>query len=492
MKITLPQDYSGMFLLGSQEVPDGARRVELPHLSLAVFDPLSAMPVQDANGRVIGSFIGKPIDGLAEAVTNLTVTLPEALGADLDGFIERNIYAFTGSFLFVLDLPKAKRLYLDACGTLSAVYEPKTRRAAAISSQLVDHVDLETRFDRDLYGTLRVDRDGWFPAGLTAHRGIFRLLPNHYLDLETGTAIRHWPKADISRASDPELACARILSSTRRTLTALSKCAPLSVALTAGNETRMLLAASRGIDGDICFVTVSAKGAELDQVRAEELASKFGLPHRLIPLRFADTVGQQDWQARSAFSIGGPHIHTHPTIQQLRDRPYFVGGLGGEIGRGFFWRRTDSDSTLIDAEGIWARMGMPRHPRGIAAVERWLRNLRNYSGELPSLLILDLAYLEIRMGCWGFALSYTNCNPTDIHPLIGRDSFTAMLSLPPDWRRMQNGTNLMIQTVIRKGWPEILDLPISRYGDYRDRLGLVNRIRQHPHLVAKKLRKLFG
>ena len=492
MKITLPQDWSGMFLLGSSEVPDGARRVAMPQLSLAVFDPLSAISVQDADGRVIGSFLGTPIDGQAGAVVHETVTLPETLGTDLDGFIERNIYAFTGSFLFVLDLPEAKRLYLDACGALSAVYEPETGRAAAISSQLVNPADLEARFDRDLYDTLRVDRDGWFPAGLTAHHGISRLLPNHYLDLETGTAMRHWPRADIPRATDPERACARILSSTRNTLAALAKSAPLSVALTAGNETRMLLAASRGMVGDFSFVTVSADGAELDQVRAEELAKKFDLPHRLIPLRFADPEGQQDWQARAAFSIGGPHIRTHPTIRQLRDRPYFIGGLGGEIGRAFFWRNTDTDNTLIDAEGIWARMGLPPHPRGVAAVERWLKNLRNYAGELPTLLILDLAYLEIRMGCWGFALSYTNSDPTDIHPLIGRDNFAAMLSLPPEWRRMQNGTNLMIQSVIRQGWPELLDLPISRYGDFRDRVGFVRRVHRYPYRVAKKLRKLFG
>ena len=50
----------------------------------------------------------------------------------------------------------------------------------------------------------------------------------------------------------------------------------------------------------------------------------------------------------------------------------------------------------------------------------------------------------------------------------------------------------MIQSVIRQGWPELLDLPISRYGDFRDRMGLVRSIRWRPHLVAKKLRKLFG
>ncbi len=105
---------------------------------------------------------------------------------------------------------------------------------------------------------------------------------------------------------------------------------------------------------------------------------------------------------------------------------------------------------------------------------------------------LDLAYLELRMGCWGFAPSYASVTPLRLHPLISRRSFVAMLSLPPDWRRMQDRSNRMIQAVVRQGWPELLDLPISRYGDYRDRTGLVLRALRQPHLVTKKLRKMFG
>lgn len=466
--------------------------MEMSRFTLSVFDPLRVIPVQDADGRNIGVFLGTPIDIRAGTVPQDAITLPEVPGADLDAFVERHIYAFTGPFLFVLDVPGAQRLYLDACGSLSAVYEPTTGLAAAISSQLVAPTDLENRFDQELYDTLRVDRDGWFPAGLTAHTGIRRLMPNHYLDLASGQVVRHWPQAEIPRTTNPEAACATILSATRATLAALATAGPLSIALTAGNETRIILAASRDLAGDLRFVTVAADGAELDRIRAQELASHFQLPHHIIPLQYAESEGQQDWQARAGFAIGGPHIRIHPTVHQLRDRPYFVGGLGGEIGRGFFWRKTDTDSTPIDAAGIWARMGLPPCPLGIEAVTEWLEALRRDLGDLPSLLVLDLAYLEIRMGCWGFALSYTNTDPTDIHPLIGRDSFTAMLSLPPEWRRMRDGTNPMIRSVICQGWSDLLRFPISRYGDYRDHLNLARRIRHQPHLVAKKLRKLFG
>lgn len=475
-------------------VPPRARLLDLPSLSLIVFEGLPVTMVEDDAGRPLGVLLGTALDGAAGGPLRDRAVFEGAFDtpATRDAAIERALYSLTGSFLFVLDRPGARRLYLDACGSLSAVWEAATGRAAAISSQLVAPEDLDTRFQHDMYAALRVDRDGWFPAGLTGHQGIERLMPNHYLDLDARLAVRHWPTAPVPRAADPEDACGRILAATTATLHAAAAAGPMTLALTAGNETRMILTAARNLKADLQFVTVAAEGAELDRIRAEELAARFALPHRLIPLLFAEEAGQLDWQARTGYAMGGPHVRTHPTIRQLRDRPYFIGGLGGEIGRAFFWRATDDDATPLNADGLWARMGMPPHPDALAAVDTWLRETRAALGEdIPTLLLLDLAYIEIRMGCWGFALSYTNHDPIDLHPLIGRESFAAMLSLPPEWRRMSNRTNPMIQEVIRQGWPELLSLPISSYGDWRDRTAVIRRALRQPHLVAKRLRKVF-
>ena len=72
--------------------------------------------------------------------------------------------------------------------------------------------------------------------------------------------------------------------------------------------------------------------------------------------------------------------------------------------------------------------------------------------------------------------------------MMSRDSVEAMLSLPPAARR----TNGLILTGIRIAWPELLDLPINRYGDWRDRFRLARRALSEPRLIVKKLRKRFG
>jgi hypothetical protein len=127
---------------------------------------------------------------------------------------------------------------------------------------------------------------------------------------------------------------------------------------------------------------------------------------------------------------------------------------------------------------------MPAHPRTREAVAAWLPGVAG----LDPFLQLDLAYLELRMGCWAYAQSYVAPDIPEISPMISRESFAAMLSLPPSARR----SNALILTSIRMAWPELLELPINRYGDWRDRLRLVRRALAEPRLVVKKLRKRFG
>lgn len=488
MQLRYPESFEGQFLIcADTDALSQTATHRLTRTALAVQAPLPVVTVEDAAGRAVGLLLGVPISEEGRILRDRH-RLDLHWSGDVDALVESEIYVLAGSFVFVLDDGDHRRLYLDACGSLSAVYDPERRRAAATSLQLLDPDEAQARFRARMYDALHIARDGWFPAGLTAHEGIWRLMPNHYLDLDSFEMRRHWPCEPIARAPAPEAACSTILSEMRRTMSAAAAQGPAYVSLTAGNETRMLVAAGREMRDALTFVTVRAEGVELDRIRAEELASRFDLEHRIIPLREADGAAAQDWHARTGYTFGGPHMRTHPTTHALRDREFFIGGLGGEIGRGFFWRATDDDGTPLDPDGLWARMGLPPQPEILPHVARWLDGVRH----LPTLLQLDLAYLELRMGCWGFAPSYASVTPLRLHPLISRRSFVAMLSLPPDWRRMQDRSNRMIQAVVRQGWPELLDLPISRYGDYRDRTGLVLRALRQPHLVTKKLRKMFG
>lgn len=490
MQPTLPRDFAGQFVLGTGPVslPGQVREDRIGDLCLVRASDIRLVRVRDGAGTEIGALLGTPIDYRKGSIPAEGLDLPATLGDDPDGFVEDHVFALGGSFIFILSTPDHRRVYLDACGSMSAVYEPETGRVAATAPALLDAQSVQSRFRGALYERLGVRREGWFPAGLTAHTGITRLMPNFYLDLDTFSTTRHWPLAPVAEAADPGAMCAAIMDSSRAILDLVYRESPVFTALTAGNETRMMLAASRDRLEDTTFVTVEVKDPPLDRDRARELVARFGLRHRMLPIVLADEAGANDWHARNGQCMGGPNMTSFPTVQALGRDIWFVGGLGGEIGRGFFWRSTDTAETEITAEGICARFGMPSAPEVTEAVAAWLPSVAGFD----AFQTLDLAYLELRMGCWGFATSYCNPGRITIHPLISRESFTAMLALPPDWRRMEGKSNKMILTAIRHAWPDVLDLPISTYGDYRDQMYLLRKGIKRPYLIAKKLRKMFG
>ncbi len=475
----------GQFVIGAVDATPapGARRLKIDQLAVDVFPGLPTVKVLDSTGRPIGLLLGTPVE-LGDGVVlpdggQYQIAAP--LTDDVDTLVERYIYSLAGSFVFILDIPSARRVYLDANGSLSLVFDPARCVAAATTGLLLSDEEYIDRFEADLYAAFDVDHDGWFTGGLTAHRGIRRLLCNHYLDCETSQAVRHWPLKAVPETASTASTIAQINQHVLSTTQALIKAAPVAVALTAGNETRAMLANYRHIRDRLTFVTLDAPGYRLDLERAKELAEMFNLKHVILPHSQASPAAMESWQYRVGHNITGNNMAGHPTIAPLAGQ-YFVGGLGGEVGRGFLWLGTDNDSD-IDAVSIIDRLKLPQHPLILDEVEKWLAGAP--SG--PALFTLDLAYIELRMSCWAFAQSYASPDVVKIYPLISRAVYTLMLSLPPADRR----GNGMIKQCIEAAWPDVLRLPINKYGDYRDQLRPALRAIRSPHKAWKKVRQLL-
>ena len=477
-------DFKGQFVVSREGNPsrEGATRHHLETLYVDVFAPLDVVDVLDAKGRTIGLFLGTLVDTEAQAIVTSSIQLDVAIDNlhDLDMLIEDYIYRFTGSFVFVIDITNARRIYLDANGSKSLVYDPETGIAAATTPLLLNPTEYRQRFDSELYRGLNVDQDGWFPAGLTAHTGIRRLMCNHYLDMDTMRVVRHWPVGTIEEAADPEQLVASIVDEAERTVRAICRTGLATMALTAGNETRLLLGCCRSFAREIDFMTVKAPGADLDVARAGELAKRFGLKHRLLPYVRADAQAASAWQMRVGHCVTGSNMTMHPSVEPLNGR-IFIGGLGGEIGRGFLWLNSEQ-GIAIDAPGIITRLKLPQHPRLLEEVEQWLQPLKRFD----SLLLLDLAYMELRMSCWAFVQSYAAPLQIEVNPLVSRKIFASMLSLPPSLRR-NNGAILQ---GIRLTWPELLSLPINRYGDWRDKVRMARAALDNPRRAIRKIRQL--
>lgn len=435
----------------------------------------------DMHGEPFGYLIGYPID-LATGELLRADRRYDVVPGSIDTFYAEHIEDLQGNFIAILAIGGEQRLYLDAMGTLSVVYDPEARAVGGAASDLLDEQAYADRFDAELHEKLGVAQDGWFPNGLTAHTGIVRLLPNHYLDLTTFRPVRHTMCASFADtpAEADDVADAIVTQVRGVTQALLAAGCPIAVGLTGGYDSRLLLAALRGMTDKVLFYTVAGPGSTFDLVRAKELAERFGLQHKILPFATADDAQKAEWDLRVGDCLRTVNRVMHPSVFPLEEYAC-IGGWGGEIGRCFLWRDMASVPGQIEAVHIVDRLKLNRVDKLVAGIDRWLED---FAGVHP-LTTLDMAYIEQRSGPWALAQSYANPRSLVFHPIGSARTIAGMLSLPPEVRQDDG----LIRRAIERAWPELLELPINRYGDRRDMVASARRL-LNPGRVARKVRQV--
>jgi len=486
---TIPKNkvYNGQFLItksNNQHSDFLKTQFFLGEWRIFLSDDINTISLVDNSENLIGLFIGNLID------YNNNVVIKEKLIFDVnllkvdqwEETLEDFIYQFAGSYLLILNYNGHERIYLDANGSKSLIYNPANKTVASTSGVLLNDEQYISQFNAVLYQFLDIYHDGWFPSGLTAHHGIQRLLCNHYLDLNSFETIRHWPKSDFDHSGITVDNALRIAEISKQFVLTLLEDGNTICALTGGNETRFILAACSSILNELEFCTIDAPFTKKDVYIAKKIAKQLNLNHRLLPIKKATIEDQYLWQYQAGHCVGGLNLYMHPTVKQISNYKYFVGGLGGEIGRAFFWKSSDNLSTQLEGKDIASRFGMQNHPETIQATNKWFLSVKDFN----PITQLDLAYMELRMSAWCFSQSYANpLAQSELHPLICRESFTLMMQLTADAKR----NNLLIKNGIEQLLPQLDNISINKYGNYMDLVESLNKISDIKR-VTKKLRKL--
>ena len=156
-------------------------------------------------------------------------------------------------------------------------------------------------------------------------------------------------------------------------------------------------------------------------------------------------------------------------------------GIGGEVGRAFYWRQTDSEDTTLSAEDLLSRAQMPFNNRILSETEKWLAELSGYN----TFNILDLFYIEQRLGCWAAPQHYGNTTSLfEFSPFNHRRIFLAMMRLPYEYRMRQELTN----DICRNTWPELLDLPFNKFTGFSH---YIRKTKAFGHRASRKIRKII-
>lgn len=448
-------DLRGHFVLGAPPpaTPDGWSTQSLEGWTIAVEPRLPLADAVDEAGARIGWLLGHALD-LEAAVPVATAVLARraAEGDDFRPAVQRWIDRHAGRYLLVLVGPGV--VAPDSLATLSAVFDPE--RSVISSSPFLLQAPDEPLPDDELADLLRIDESNlYFLFTATPHARAERMLPNHILDLRTWRQIREWPTGPYERGTQDELV-ERIAVTIERTIAAAAVNDELNQSMTAGGDTRVMLACSRPVLERIHLFTVAQPDSvgRTDAIVSAQLAARFGYDHRVLPLQRWTRDDLRRFMIRTGALAGEKRgSEAGPTYALLGDERPYVSGVHERTSLG--WRPDDNRAMQLDGADLLRRYDTPLHPRLVAAAGRWL-------AELPGLDAVDALTLlgtELRFGLWGGALTtaYPDAYTYTLYPFAHRSILDAELQMEFAMRRFGKYR----EDLIRSRWPELLERGIN-------------------------------
>ena len=283
------------------------------------------------------------------------------------------------------------------------------------------------------------------------------LLPNHYLDLQTLKAQRFFPSAQPTPQSYSKVLddAAEILEGT---IEALLERSEVAMPITAGWDSRVLLAASRRFQERIpYFVNVYSEGGEThpDAVVSTAMANHLGLQFRVnhlaevqIPEWFSELIANNVSRARILPKSKAIYHRFGKTLTNIN-------GNGSEICRHLY--RSPNDFPVFSAatlSKIFTDKAGAKYATRVLG--DWLSSIEPQLGYN----LTDLLLWEQRLGNWGAHFpAEQDIAIEEVSPFNNRALILSMLSLP---RAKRAGPKYPhYRDLIRAMWPELLEFPFN-------------------------------
>lgn len=475
------QVLSHQFMLAKNPayLPAGYQVSVFAEYYLASADDLPVIPLLSPQGESLGFLLGWPVTLQGEM---LTPSQPQQLSPDTTAAFETWLYRLGGRWL-CLSLLEGGQFYTDAMASQPCIYCPQAQlimsSAALLPSPWQEQVDTSLMAAMDVRHS-----EHFYLFALLPQKHCLRLLANHKLLLSDFSVKRHWPQAFTAGSAEPDdlqQKAKTICAVVQAHISACAGNAPTKIGLSAGYETRLMLACAKPWLSELRFWTRKEHKtrAGLDQKVASHLAGTLGLQHQFVlPPAAADSGQSEDeWLARTGHCIGGSALRYRALIDIEQGRHFALTGIGGELCRAFYWPEQGLTGPLTAAL-LHRLSGVPEHPAFAKAARDYLQQLP----DLPLWQQLGLFYLENRVGAYASVHKYGNKNGIIfMYPLNHRHAVDAMLTLPLS----EQQKNKLHRAVICHAWPELDQLP------YNEPLGFFSRsLHRLQQQLKKQLRAL--
>ena len=401
-------------------------------------------------------------------------------------------YDFGGRWILIVEDAKETRLFADPAGLRQVVYTERDYAAdfwcASQPGTIAEILNLEMDDDAvSFINYFKMQNDEYYwPGDSSPYKGIKHLLPNHFLELKTRACCRYWPDKAFKEIPLKEATekCSRYLEGL---MISSSKRYDLSLSLSSGWDSRLLLAACRKIKNNLSYLTEIKHG--MDKTHADiripsKLLSKLKLTHHI----FSAPTKIKDPHFKEIFDKGVPFAHDKWALKAEAYFNYYdlkkvaVVGTVSDIAKRHYHNSTSNDKP-VTSQKLSKLIGSENDKFALTHLDKWIMGI----GEIYNYNVLDLFYWEQRAGRW----VATNNLEFDVGwkdifiPYNCRALLVVMLSVDEEFRRAPN--YVLYDKIIRRLWPKVLSEPINPH----KRESLTNKYKKQLRRLKKALLNSF-
>lgn len=322
----------------------------------------------------------------------------------------------------------------------------------------------------------------------TLYNDIFHLIPNHSLSIDNQCISRYWPDEPI-----PKLSMAEATEKISKLFTGLYESAnnrfDLMQPVTAGVDSRALLAASKKVSNDIFYF-----------IQKFDKLTKFS-PDISVPSKYLPSIGLDfnvvlcneydknfdEYLNKNVYMIQSEKkkVLYYNFFKYHQNKVNVSGNMGGII-RHTGYNHFDGDGNTADLAKLFFAEDKIFV---INEIDKWLDTGISELIKKNNIYMKDLFYWEHRGANWipmfqtELDIAIDEWNPANCRNLI-----IASFAIPPDSINTQDRT-ILYKNICQQLWPETLSFPISP-PDYYNIIYFKNSIKKFIYIFLKKLHLL--
>jgi hypothetical protein len=459
------------FILGPRFVENFTswKRIKVgTQVCLTVHPDLSTCQIRSQNKAItLLGYILDPNDPEAYDADIINHLLGNLCACDNSNDFFKYTYHVGGRWVLIVEDGDEVMLFHDAMGLRQVFYTDAVVCGAVwcasqpgiIAETLGLQMDEEAVTDYINSDVYKKWEEYLWPADSTPYHEIKHLLPNHSLNLSTGVAQRYYPDGDLEVLSLEEG-----IKHISRVLIGFMKSASnrfdLALAMSAGWDTRLILAASREISDRLWFFTLLHHPDAPDTTVPLKLLKKLGLRHHQVkyPQQMEDeferlykrnvTTAHERWGR-----MGQGLYNMYP------ENRVCVKGNAAEITRVRFRLPPGGQVTAKTLARFTSFQYAKEMVQNSFVLKHWQKWLSG-TGRLYNVHILDLFYWEH----WGGNFAAMTQAEFDIlqdafTPYNCRQLLMTMLSV--DEKHRNHEEPVLYRKLILNLWPEVLSEPVN-------------------------------